>query len=193
MTLPTKTIFLLEKNILLNKLPPKEILFILRKKINDIAEVVEDIVESVNENVKDMNIIDVNGEFIASLINSYLTVDPNLLDLSNMEDNIALIKAELRALKSFVTEELYNLFSNMDRIRAEYDQSKILEKNTNLRAKFQVRIYLLKCYNNIYNNNVLPLRDREISLSIFESIITQMFPLCLSCPNSISLSKSCRD
>ena len=37
----------------------------------------------------------------------------------SMEDNIALIKAELLALKTFITEELYSLSRNMDRIRKE--------------------------------------------------------------------------
>ena len=52
-----------------------------------------------------------------------------------MEDNIAFIKAELLALKSFVTEELYSLSQNMDWVRTEYEQSKFLEKNGNLRGE----------------------------------------------------------
>ena len=52
-----------------------------------------------------------------------------------MENNIVLIKAELLALKSFVAGELYSLPQIMDRIRTEYNQSKILEKNENLRGK----------------------------------------------------------
>ena len=68
------------------------------------VEVVEDIVESVHENVEDRDIIDVNIEYIATPINSHLTADPNLPESSNMEDNIALIKAELLSLESFVTE-----------------------------------------------------------------------------------------
>ena len=82
-------------------LPPKEI-------FNDIVNVVENIVESVDENVEDSNIIDINGEYIASPINSYLTADSNPPESGNMKDNIALIKAELLALKFFVTEELYS-------------------------------------------------------------------------------------
>ena len=42
------------------------------------VEVVEVIVESVDENVEDWDIIDFNGEYIASPINSYLSVDSNL-------------------------------------------------------------------------------------------------------------------
>ena len=49
-----------------------------------------------------------------------------------MENNIVLIKAELLALKSFAVGELYSLPQIMDRIRTEYNQSKILEKNENL-------------------------------------------------------------
>ena len=52
-----------------------------------------------------------------------------------MKDNLALIKAELLALKSFVTEERYSLSRNTDRIRTGYNQSKILEENENLRSK----------------------------------------------------------
>ena len=52
-----------------------------------------------------------------------------------MENNIVLIKAELLALKSFVAGELYSLPQIMDRLRTEYNQSKILEKNENLRGK----------------------------------------------------------
>ena len=91
-------------------------------KNDDIVEVVEDIVESVDENVEVRDNIDVNGECIASPINSYLTAEPTSPEPVNMEDNIAFIKGEILALKSFVTEELYNLFQNMNRIRTEYDQ-----------------------------------------------------------------------
>ena len=68
-------------------------------------------------------------------INTYLTPVPNSLDSDYMENNIVLIKAELLALKSFVAGELYSLPQIMDRLRTEYNQSKILEKNENLRGK----------------------------------------------------------
>ena len=57
-----------------------------------------------------------------------------------MEDNIAFIKPEILALQSFVTGKLYSLSRIMDRIRrTEYEQSKILEKNDNLRNKSVIR------------------------------------------------------
>ena len=53
-----------------------------------------------------------------------------------MENNtIALIKAELIAMKLFITEELYSLSWIMDQIRTEYNQSKILKNNDYLRGK----------------------------------------------------------
>ena len=53
-----------------------------------------------------------------------------------MENNtIALIKAELIAMKLFITEELYSLSWIMDQIRTEYKQSKILKNNDYLRGK----------------------------------------------------------
>ena len=61
-------------------------------------------------------------KILASLINSYLTADLNSRESGNMEDNIALIKAELLPLKSFVMDELYSLSRNMDQIKTEYDQ-----------------------------------------------------------------------
>ena len=60
--------------------------------------------------MEDRDIIHNNGEYIPGPINSYVTFDPNTPDSSNMEDNIAFIKAELLALRSFITEELYSLF-----------------------------------------------------------------------------------
>ena len=61
-------------------------------------------------------------KILASPINSYLTADLNSRESGNMEDNIALIKAELLPLKSFVMDELYSLSRNMDQIKTEYDQ-----------------------------------------------------------------------
>ena len=61
-----------------------------------------------------------------------------------MECNIALIKAELLALESLVIEELYSLSRNMDRIRAKYDQSKILQKNENFRIKILSKDLIVK-------------------------------------------------
>ena len=61
-------------------------------------------------------------KILASPINSYLTADPNSRESGNMEDNIALIKAELLPLKSFVMDELYSLSRNMDQIKTGYDQ-----------------------------------------------------------------------
>ena len=57
-------------------------------------------------------------KILASPINSYLTADLNSRESGNMEDNIALIKAELLPLKSFVMDELYipKYGSNQDRI-----------------------------------------------------------------------------
>ena len=61
-----------------------------------------------------------------------------------MECNIALIKAELLDLESLVIEELYSLSRNMDRIRAKYDQSKILQKNENFRIKISSKDLIIK-------------------------------------------------
>ena len=62
-----------------------------------------------------------------------------------MEDNIAFIKPEILALQSFVTEKLYSLSRIMDRIRrTEYEQSKILEKNDNLRNKISNKDLIIK-------------------------------------------------
>ena len=61
-----------------------------------------------------------------------------------MEDNIAFIKAELLALKSLFTEEIYSLSRIMDRIRTEYNQSKILEKNENLRGEISSKDLIIK-------------------------------------------------
>ena len=53
--------------------------------------------------LEDRDIIHDNEEYITGPINSYVTADPNTLEFSNMEDNIAFIKAKLLTLKSFVT------------------------------------------------------------------------------------------
>ena len=52
--------------------------FNFTENVDNMVEVVEVIVESVDENVEDWDIIDFNGEYIASPMNSYLTVDFNL-------------------------------------------------------------------------------------------------------------------
>ena len=93
---------------------------------------------------EDRDIIHANEEYSAGPINSYLTADHNTPESGNMEDNIVFIKAKLLALKSFVTEELYNLSQTMDRIRTEYDQSKILEKNENLRGEISSMDLIIK-------------------------------------------------
>ena len=87
--------------------------FLFTKNVDDIVEVVEYIVESVDENVEERDNIDFNGYYVASPINSHLTADPISQEPVNMEDKIAFIKAELLALKSFVTEELYMLFQKI--------------------------------------------------------------------------------
>ena len=79
---------------------PARYVFDLRRIFCQTSVPPKGIVESVNENVEDRDIIDVNEEYIASPINLYL-------------------KAELLALKSFVTEKPYSLSRNMDRIRTE--------------------------------------------------------------------------
>ena len=61
-----------------------------------------------------------------------------------MEYNIALIKADPLALKSLVTKELYSLSQHMDRIMAEYHQSKILEKNEILRGEISSKDLIIK-------------------------------------------------
>ena len=61
-----------------------------------------------------------------------------------MEDNIVLIKAELLTLKSFVTEELYSLSRNIDRIWTKYKQYKFLEKNENLRGGILSKDLIIK-------------------------------------------------
>ena len=135
----SKISFLLQKSILSNKSTSKGDFFYFTKNVDNIVKVVrvvEDIVKSVDENV------DFNGEYIASPENSYLTAYPNSTESGNMEGNIAFIKAELRALKSFVTGELYSLSGIWIESgqTTEYGQSEILEKNANLRGKIQVRI-----------------------------------------------------
>ena len=92
---------------------PQRRFFLFTKNVDDIVEVVEYIVESVDENVEERDNIDFNGYYVASPINSYLTADPISQEPVNMEDKIAFIKAELLALKSFVTEELYSLFQKI--------------------------------------------------------------------------------
>ena len=138
-----KTSFLLEKNILSSKCTSKGDSFYLTENVG-IVEVFENIVESVDENVEDRDITRVNEEYIAGPINSYFTADPNTAESGNMEDNIAFIKAGLLALKTFVTEELYSLSRIMDRIRTEYDQSKIPEKNENLRDEISSKDLIIK-------------------------------------------------
>ena len=114
--------FSLETNILSQKCTFKGDSLYFTENVDDIVQVVEDIVESVIY-------------WLQPPINTYLTPVPNSLDSDYMENNIVLIKAELLALKSFVAGELYSLPQIMDRIRTEYNQSKILEKNENLRGK----------------------------------------------------------
>lgn len=55
-------------------------------------------------------------------------------------DNTALIEAELLALKSFVTKELWSSSRYMDRIRIDCDESTILKKMKIYRTRFQLRI-----------------------------------------------------
>ena len=86
--------------------------------------------------------IDVNREYIASPINSHLIIGTSSPKTGNTEDNIAFIKAELLALKSLVTEELYSLSQNLDRI--QYDQSKIVEKDENLREEISSKDLIIK-------------------------------------------------
>ena len=61
-----------------NKPTSKGDYFYFTKSIDDIVKVVADIAKSIDENVEDWNIIDVNGEDIAGPINSYLTADPTI-------------------------------------------------------------------------------------------------------------------
>ena len=150
MILPTevdianKISFLLEKNILSNKCTYKGDSFYFTENVDNIVEAVKDIVKSVNENAEDHDIIHVNEEYIASPINSYLTADPNSPEFVDMEDNPAFIKAELLALKSFVTEELYSLSQIIDLIRTKYNQSKILEKKENLSGEISSKDLIIK-------------------------------------------------
>ena len=51
--------------------------FYFTENVDNIVEVLEDIVKFVDETVDDQDIIHVNGEYIASPINSCLTADPN--------------------------------------------------------------------------------------------------------------------
>ena len=139
-----KISFLLEKNILSNKCTSKGDLFYFAENVDNIVEVVEDIVESVDENVEDRDIIHNDKEHIAGPVNPYVTANPNTPESSNMENEIIFIKAELLAVKSFVTAELYSLSRIMDRIRTEYDQSKILEKNENLRNEISSKGMIIK-------------------------------------------------
>ena len=139
-----KISFLLEKNVLSNKCTSKGDLFYFAENVDNIVEVVEDIVESVDKNVEDRDIIHNNEEHIAGPINPYVTANPNTPESSNMENKITFIKAELLAVKSFVTAELYSLSRIMDRIRTEYDQSKILEKNENLRNEISSKDMIIK-------------------------------------------------
>ena len=150
MILPTevdianKISFLLEKNILSNKCTYKGDSFYFTENVDNIVDAVKDIVKSVNENAEDHDIIHVNEEYIASPINSYLTTDPNSPEFVDMEDNPAFIKAELLALKSFVTEELYSLSQIIDLIRTKYNQSKILEKKENLSGEISSKDLIIK-------------------------------------------------
>ena len=139
-----KISFLLEKNVLSNKCTSKGDLFYFAENADNIVEVVEDIVESVDKNVEDRDIIHNNEEHIAGPINPYVTANPNTPESSNIENKITFIKAELLAVKSFVTAELYSLSRIMDRIRTEYDQSKILEKNENLRNEISSKDMIIK-------------------------------------------------
>ena len=66
-----KISFLLEKNILSNICTSKGDSFYFTKNVDNTIEDVEDIVESVDENVEDRDIIHVKEEYIASPINSY--------------------------------------------------------------------------------------------------------------------------
>ena len=68
-----------------------------------------------------------------------------------MGDNIAFTKADLLTFKSFVTEEIYSFSRIMDRIRTEYDQSKILEKNENLRSEISSKDLIIT--NSLNNPN----------------------------------------
>lgn len=67
-------------------------LFYFTEKVDNTVEVVEVIVESVDENLKDWDIIHVNKEYIVPPINSFLTAEPNTTESCNMEDNKAFIK-----------------------------------------------------------------------------------------------------
>ena len=100
----SKIIFLLGKNILSNISTSNRDTFYFAENIDSIAEIMEDIIYFVDENVEDLNIMDAHGEHIASPINSYLTGDPNSLEYRNTERNIALNKAEHLVLKSFVSK-----------------------------------------------------------------------------------------
>ena len=100
-----KVNFLLEKSILSDNCTSEGGLFYFTENVDNIVEVAE----SVDENVEDRDTIHDHEEYISGPINSYVTADPNTLESSNMEDNIAFIKAKLLALKSFFTEELYSL------------------------------------------------------------------------------------
>lgn len=61
-----------------NKPTSKGDYFYFTKNVDNIVKVVADITKSIDENVEDWNIIDVNGEDIARPINSYLTADPTI-------------------------------------------------------------------------------------------------------------------
>ena len=56
------------------------------ENVDNIIEIVEDIAE-LSMNIEDRDITDVNGEYIVSPIDSYLTADPNSPETDNMKAN----------------------------------------------------------------------------------------------------------